>query len=110
MNFMKKIALFILFISFFSCQKSSTNGSLYKAYDRACPHISPNNCSTMTVENSIKMICPCDGSAFNILNGAPLTSGISFSAREYKVTMVSNTVLKITNIFVKIFSHNFGYA
>jgi len=141
MNFMKNFVLFILFISFFSCQKSSTNdslpnlpvnetiflnnpefinlqtvggwayanggikgliiyhenGSLYKAYDRACPHISPNNCSTMIVENSIKMICPCDDASFNILNGAPLTSGISFSAREYKVTLVSNSVLKITN-------------
>jgi len=43
------------------------------------------------------MKCPCDNSEFNILNGAPLTAGISYSAREYLVTNLTGSVLRITN-------------
>lgn len=74
------------------------NGSDFKAYDRACPHLSPSeNCSKMNVENSIKMVCPCDNAEFNILNGAPLTTGINFGAREYRATLVSANTVTITN-------------
>lgn len=73
------------------------NGTKYKAYERSCPHIAPSTCSQMVIENNIKMICPCDDSEFNILNGSPLTSGVSNAAREYLVTNVSGTVLRITN-------------
>jgi len=51
----------------------------------------------MIVQSSIKMVCPCDDAEFNILNGAPLTTGISFGAREYRATLVSANTLTITN-------------
>ena len=73
------------------------NGTQFKAYERSAPHISPRSCSQMVVENSIRMKCPCDDSEFNILNGAPLTNGVSHSAREYLVTNLNGTVLRITN-------------
>ena len=73
------------------------NGTQFKAYERSAPHISPSSCSQMVVENSIRMKCPCDDSEFNILNGAPLTDGVSHSAREYLVTNLNGTVLRITN-------------
>ncbi len=73
------------------------SGTQFKSYERSAPHISPSSCSQMVVENSIRMKCPCDDSEFNILNGAPLTDGISFSAREYLVTNLNGTVLRITN-------------
>jgi len=74
------------------------NGSDFRAYDRACPHLSPSkNCSKMVVQNSIKMVCPCDNAEFNILNGAPLTTGISFGAREYRATLVSSNTVAISN-------------
>lgn len=73
------------------------NGTQFKAFERSAPHISPSSCSQMVVENSIRMKCPCDDSEFNILNGAPLTDGVSFSAREYLVTNLNGTVLRITN-------------
>lgn len=73
------------------------NGSSFKAYERSCPHLLPSACSRMTVEQSFKMKCHCDQSEFNILNGTPLTQNINYVAKEYKVTIVSSSSLKITN-------------
>ncbi len=73
------------------------NGTQFKAFERAAPHLQASSCSQMVVENNIRMRCPCDDSEFNILNGAPLTDGISYSAREYLVTNLNGTVLRITN-------------
>lgn len=73
------------------------DGTQFKAFERAAPHIQPNNCSQMIIENSLRMKCPCDDSQFNILNGSPLTEGISYTAREYLVTNINGNALRITN-------------
>lgn len=74
------------------------NGTEFAVFDRACPHLSPSQgCSQMIVESNIKMICPCDNSEFNILNGAPLTTGIMVGARAYRATLIGNNTLSITN-------------
>lgn len=73
------------------------NGTQFKAFERAAPHIQISDCSQMIVENNIRMKCPCDDSEFNILNGAPLTNGISHNAREYFVSNLNGVVLRITN-------------
>jgi len=74
------------------------NGTEFAAFDRACPHVSVSEaCSQMIVESSIKMICPCDDAEFNILNGAPLTTGITVGARTYRAVLVSSATLTITN-------------
>ncbi len=73
------------------------NGTQFKAYERSAPHLPPSSCSQMVVENGLRMKCQCDDSEFNILNGAPLTSGITYSAREYLVTNLNGTILRITN-------------
>jgi len=73
------------------------NGTQFKAFERSAPHIPSSSCSQMVVENSIRMKCPCDDSEFNILNGAPLTDGVSYSAREYLVTNLNGSVIRITN-------------
>lgn len=74
------------------------NNTEFAAFDRACPHISVSDaCSQMIVESSIKMVCPCDDSEFNILNGAPLTLGITVGARTYHAVLVSSSTLTITN-------------
>ena len=39
----------------------------------------------------------CDDSEFNILNGAPLTQGISCFANEYLVENLNGSILRITN-------------
>lgn len=64
------------------------------AWDAACPHISPNNCSTMTI-NGVKMVCGCDETEFSILDGSPL-SGTQFSARQYRAVKTGNSIT-ITN-------------
>jgi nitrite reductase/ring-hydroxylating ferredoxin subunit len=69
----------------------------YVAFERACPHLAPQNCSQMHVESSIKMVCPCDDSEFSILNGSPLTEGVKFPARQYRVVLVGPNTLNITN-------------
>ncbi|MCF6214227.1 MAG: hypothetical protein L3J45_09415 [Flavobacteriaceae bacterium] len=74
------------------------NGTEFVAFDRACPHLSPTeSCSQMIVESSIKMVCPCDDTEFNILNGAPLSAGINVGARVYRATLINSTTLSITN-------------
>jgi nitrite reductase/ring-hydroxylating ferredoxin subunit len=76
----------------------NVNGTEFKAYERAAPHLPvSNNCSQMVFENGIKMRCPCDDSEFSILDGAPLTEGVSYFAREYLATKLSENVLQITN-------------
>lgn len=70
-------------------------GSSYIAFDRAAPHLAPQNCSQMIVNFPI-MICPCDDSKFSILDGSPQTDGIFHAAKQYRVTVNGNT-LQITN-------------
>ncbi|AOW21575.1 hypothetical protein LPB138_13200 [Urechidicola croceus] len=70
-------------------------GSSFKAFSRECPQLSCSN--KMTVENDIKMVCPCDGAQFSILDGSPQTSGITNSVCEFRVIQVSGTVLNVTN-------------
>lgn len=73
------------------------NSNGYVAFDRAAPHLTPSPCSKMTVENSIKMVASCDNSAFQIIDGAPMTDGIDYIARQYRVVLTSPTTLQITN-------------
>jgi len=68
----------------------------YTAWERSAPHYTPQACSKMTVKNGIVMFCSCDKSEFNILNGAPLTDGVKYPARQYRAVLVGNT-LQITN-------------
>jgi len=69
----------------------------YIAWERSAPHLTPKTCSKMIVKNSIIMFCSCDNSEFNILNGAPLTDGVNFPARQYRVVLIGNNTLQITN-------------
>lgn len=65
----------------------------YKAFDRACPN---NDCQEPMTYNGLKLKCSCDDSEYSILDGSPQTSGNSYFAREYRVT-VNGSYLQITN-------------
>ena len=67
------------------------------AFERSAPHLSPQACSKMSVKNNLTMECPCDDSVFNILNGAPLTDGVNYTARQYRVLNTGPNTLQITN-------------
>ena len=67
----------------------------YKAFERACPNYDCN--SPMTFDGSLRMSCPCDQSDYSIIDGSPQTSGNFHFAREYKVNIVNNATLNITN-------------
>ncbi len=69
----------------------------YVAFDRACPHLTPQSCSQMNVENSIVMVCSCDGSEFSILDGSPLSDGVRYPAKQYRVSLIGPETLSITN-------------
>ena len=73
------------------------NGLQFKAFDRLCPGQNLSSCSQMTVGSNLRIICSCDGSEFNILNGAPLTEGGTCFANEYLVDNVNGSLLRITN-------------
>ena len=73
------------------------DGNQFKAFDRLCPGQNPSSCSQMIVTDNLRILCPCDDSEFNILNGSPLTSGVSCFAREYLVENLNGTILRIQN-------------
>ncbi len=66
----------------------------FLAWDRACPHIPPNQCTAMTLDGLL-MLCSCDDSRFSILDGSP-QSGTPFAARQYRVIKNGETLI-ITN-------------
>ena len=72
------------------------NGVQFKAYDRLCPGENISSCSQMIVDTNLRMLCQCDNSEYNILNGAPLSGGDCF-ANEYLVDNLNGSVLRITN-------------
>ena len=69
----------------------------YLAYERSAPHLTPQACSQMVVKNSLTMECSCDDSVFNILNGAPMTDGVNYAAKQYRVLNTGPNTLQITN-------------
>ena len=69
----------------------------YIAYERSAPHLTPQGCSQMVVKNSLTMECACDESVFNILNGAPMTDGVNYPAKQYRVLNTGPNTLQITN-------------
>jgi len=73
------------------------NGLQFKAFDRSCPGQNLSSCSQMIVDSNLRIVCPCDDSEFNILNGAPLTEGGTCFANEYLVDNVNGSLLRITN-------------
>ncbi len=68
----------------------------YLAYDLACPHMSPSDCSAMIVEDGLNMECTCDNSKFALALGGAPQSGTPFAAKQYRVVIDGNTLF-ITN-------------
>ena len=73
------------------------NGVQFKAYDRLCPGENISSCSQMIVDANLRILCQCDDSEYNILNGAPLTPDATCFAKEYLVENLNGTILRITN-------------
>ncbi len=69
----------------------------YIAWERSAPHLSPQNCSQMTIKNGIIMHCSCDDSRFQIIDGAPMTDDVHYAAKQYRVDILGNNTLRITN-------------
>ena len=68
------------------------NGN-FKAFDLACPHITPSACSKMFFDGSLFLNCPCDDAKFSIYDGSPQTNGVSHWAREYHVVKLNSSQL-----------------
>jgi len=73
------------------------NGVQFKAYDRLCPGENISSCSQMVVDANLRILCQCDNTEYNILNGAPLSSGGECFANEYLVENLNGSILRITN-------------
>ena len=71
------------------------SNSRYYAYERACPHKDVDECDPMVFDGAF-LVCPCDNSKFNFLNGGSSTD-VSYRAREYHVQVVNTNTLRITN-------------
>ena len=56
----------------------------FKAYERSCPHLSPNDCTYLDVEDDgIKAVCRCDKTEFLLLTGEPL-NGAPLGLKQYR--------------------------
>ena len=70
------------------------NNAQFLAWDRACPHLPPQQCSPMTFDGLL-MTCTCDDTNFSILDGSP-QSGTEFAAKQYRVVRNGESLI-ITN-------------
>jgi len=85
-------------------QQSGTRGLIvvntqqgFKIYDRNAPHICPGETTTLLVEANSKLVCPHDGSEWNLLTGEPLV-GSSVTPKMYRYQYNSqNETLLIFN-------------
>jgi nitrite reductase/ring-hydroxylating ferredoxin subunit len=68
----------------------------FKAYERSCPHISPNMCSVLYVEKGITVECECDKKTFLLATGEPL-DGASHGLKEYRAYLIDDGTLRIVN-------------
>ncbi len=73
------------------------NGTQFKAYDRLCPGQNLSSCSQMIVDSSLRILCPCDQSEFNILNGSPIPLIDACFAKEYLIENLNGSILRISN-------------
>ena len=74
----------------------NTGRDLYIAFERSAPHLIPQPCSVMKV-NNLAMECDCDDSKFSLLDGSPMTDGINYPAKQYRVLNTGPNTLQIVN-------------
>ncbi len=76
-------------------QNAGIGNPPYKAFDRACPN---NDCAkSMNFDGGLRLKCSCDNSEYSIIDGSPQTAGNNHFAREYRVIVLNNSTLNITN-------------
>jgi Rieske Fe-S protein len=74
-------------------------GNEFVAYDRNCTYNEANSCGTAEVNaDNILVDCLCDGSQYNIFNGAVNTSPATLPLKGYQTSFNSgNNTLRIYN-------------
>lgn len=80
---------------------ASLNG--FRAFEASCPNHVPNNCSTMTLDNSRNSVtCSCEGFNYTLFTGGLLNRPQEdsetrfYNMLEYRVN-VSGSVISVTN-------------
>lgn len=78
---------------------ASLNG--YRAFEASCPNHLPNNCSTMTLDNSRNSVtCSCEDYNYTLFTGqllnAPNDGSRFYNMLEYRVN-ASGNIISITN-------------
>ncbi|UOK42880.1 MULTISPECIES: hypothetical protein [Flavobacterium] len=68
-------------------------GSVYNAFDAACPNQSLSSCSTMTIEGT-NAVCSCDQKKYNLFLG--LADDAQYPMKQYR-TSFSNNVIHVYN-------------
>jgi nitrite reductase/ring-hydroxylating ferredoxin subunit len=68
----------------------------YQAFDLACPNQELSDCSTATISAPF-VTCPCDGERYFLFTGLPENKNLRYPLRRYRVEMVSQNVLRISN-------------
>lgn len=73
------------------------NNSQFRAFDAACPAQQANSCRPMDLVDNILLTCSCDQNSYSILDGSPQGENNSYYAKEYAVSQINATTLRIRN-------------
>lgn len=69
-------------------------GSGYTAFEATCPNQPVTECSLLEIDG-INAVCPCDNAQYSLFTG--LAPGKQYSLKPYRVTVVSQTFLRVYN-------------
>ncbi len=60
-------------------------GSNFLAFEASDPNHYPNDCSRMQV-SGLNAVCSCENNTYSLSNGQPVTSGLSYGMKPYRVS------------------------
>ncbi|MGV3460675.1 MAG: Rieske (2Fe-2S) protein [Flavobacterium sp.] len=69
-------------------------GSGFTAFEATCPNQPITECSFMDIQG-INAICPCDDAEYSLFTG--LAAGQQYPLKQYRVTVVSPTFIRVSN-------------
>ncbi len=68
------------------------NGSSILAFEASDPNHYPNDCSKMTL-NGLTCTCSCEQNKYSLSTGQPITDGLSYSMKQYRVSRNGNNLI-----------------
>ena len=75
--------------------KAGASSNDYRAFEASCPNQYVSPCSQLTL-NGINAVCSCDEYEYSLFTGLPVTSGVQYPLKQYRVE-VSGANVRVYN-------------